>query len=183
MYICLQNRWWYRQKRVRCCPTVNQILRRCLHISPKFCASWRGKLGAHEVQHCSRTHERCGHFSKKCISAANHAFFNAKTAFSERRMHFFRDLVGPASWLHSRLVPPMPMLRRILFVTWRTFDSSFSSVSTATIARVGAFCSIFPNLQDIHSFYAAQNSEFLQNLWRKFAEFFRSERCKGMQIL
>ena len=33
-----------------------------------------------------------------------------------------------------------------------TLEGSFSAVSTATIARVGAFFSIFRDLQDVHSF-------------------------------
>ena len=31
---------------------------------------------------------------------------------------------------------------------WQTLDGPFSAVSTATIARIGAFCSFFKDLQD-----------------------------------
>ena len=34
----------------------------------------------------------------------------------------------------------------------QTLEGSFSAVSTATIARVGAFCQIFRDLQDFHPF-------------------------------
>ena len=42
------------------------------------------------------------------------------------------------------------MMWRILLVTWRTFDGPFSAVSRPRIARVGAFCSIFRDLQILH---------------------------------
>ena len=41
--------------------------------------------------------------------------------------------------------------------------SSFSSVSTATIARKDAFCSIFRDLQDLHSFAPLRYQFFSKN--------------------
>ena len=43
---------------------------------------------------------------------------------------------------------------------FKTLGGSFSSVWTATIARVGAFFSIFRDLQDSHSFAPLRNSKF-----------------------
>jgi hypothetical protein len=60
-------------------------------------------------------------------------------------------------------------LRQTLFVTWRTFDGPFSAVSTATIARVGAFFRIFRDLQDVHSFAPLQNQNF--GKFRNFSRF------------
>ena len=40
------------------------------------------------------------------------------------------------------------MLRRILYVIWRTSTVRFAAVSTPAIARVGALFSIFQDLQD-----------------------------------
>ena len=53
---------------------------------------------------------------------------------------------------------------------WGTLDDSFSSVWTATIARVDAFCSIFFNLQDVPSFAPLQ-TQILQVFCRFFAKF------------
>ena len=41
-----------------------------------------------------------------------------------------------------------------------TLEGSFSSVSTATIARVGAFFRIFQDLQDLHSFAPLRTQNF-----------------------
>ena len=60
------------------------------------------------------------------------------------------------------------MLWRILFVSWRTFDGPFSSVSRPQIARVGSFCSIFQNLHVVRAF-APQNPQ----IFCKFSSFFR----------
>ena len=43
---------------------------------------------------------------------------------------------------------------------FKTLGGSFSSVWTATIARVGAFFSIFRDLQDLHSFVPLQTQKF-----------------------
>ena len=45
-----------------------------------------------------------------------------------------------------------------------TLEGSFSSVSTPLMTRVGAFFSIFRDLQDLHSFAPLQIQEILQNL-------------------
>ena len=45
-----------------------------------------------------------------------------------------------------------PMMSLTQLSNCLTLGGSFSSVSTATIARKGAFCSIFWALQDLHSF-------------------------------
>ena len=37
---------------------------------------------------------------------------------------------------------------------WQISDGPFSAVSTATIARIGAFFSFFQDLQDLHTFAA-----------------------------
>ena len=42
----------------------------------------------------------------------------------------------------------------------QTLNSSFSSVSTSPIARVGAFCSIFQDLQVLHTFAPLQIQNF-----------------------
>ena len=49
--------------------------------------------------------------------------------------------------------------------TWR---GSFSAVSTATIARLGSFCSIFGELQDLQSFAPLRS----QNFRKKSPDFF-----------
>ena len=41
-----------------------------------------------------------------------------------------------------------------------TLEGSFSSVSTATIARVGAFFRVFQDLQDLHSFAPLRTQNF-----------------------
>ena len=52
----------------------------------------------------------------------------------------------------------------------QTLQCSFSSVSTPPIARVGAFFSIFHDLQDIHAFAPLQT----QNFTKKIANFFHN---------
>ena len=49
-----------------------------------------------------------------------------------------------------------------------TLEGSFSAVSTATIARVGAFCSIFRDLQDYHTFAPRET----ENRSKKSSNFF-----------
>ena len=63
------------------------------------------------------------------------------------RIRFVRGCVT-CCFVHKILV--CAMLWRILLVTWRTFDGPFSAVSRPRIARVGAFCSIFRDLQILH---------------------------------
>ena len=48
----------------------------------------------------------------------------------------------------------------------QTSDGSFSAVSTATIASKDAFCSIFRDLQDLHSFAPLQSQILL--IFRNF---------------
>ena len=43
-----------------------------------------------------------------------------------------------------------------LFITWRTFGSSFAAVWIATIASKVTFCSIFRDLPDLHAFAPLQ---------------------------
>ena len=45
---------------------------------------------------------------------------------------------------------------------------SFSAVSTATIARIGAFFRIFRDLQDLHSFAPLRPQNFRKKLVRNF---------------
>ena len=60
--------------------------------------------------------------------------------------------------------------------TSEIFNGSFSAVSTATIARVGAFFSIFRDLQDLHTFaprrfqnFSKKSSEILARMnWSSF---------------
>ena len=52
-----------------------------------------------------------------------------------------------------------------------TLGGSFSSVWTATIARVGAFFSIFRALQDLHSFAPLQIQKFCKKLPNFFLQF------------
>ena len=50
----------------------------------------------------------------------------------------------------------------------QTLDGSFSAVWTATIARKDAFCSIFRDLQDLHSFPPLRTQNFSKsfvNFW------------------
>ena len=60
-----------------------------------------------------------------------------------------------------------------------TLGGSFSSVWTATIARVGAFFSIFQALQDLHSFAPLQ----IQKFCKKSPNFFCAIFCRFSQIL
>ena len=79
-----------------------------------------------------------------------------------------------------------PMLRIILFITWWTFDGPFSAVWTATIARVGAFWSIFRDLQDMQAFAPLQIQKFSKILYSKTFENitgFFVNFAKFMQIL
>ena len=49
---------------------------------------------------------------------------------------------------------------------WRTgqiLRGSFSAVWTATVARVGAFCNIFRDLQDLYAFAALRSKKFSKN--------------------
>ena len=56
-----------------------------------------------------------------------------------------------------------PLLHRAQLSNYLTLEVSFSSVSTAAIARKEAFCSIFRALQDLHSF-APLESQVEKNL-------------------
>ena len=56
--------------------------------------------------------------------------------------------------------------------TRQTSDGSFSAVSTATIARKDAFCSIFQNLQDLHAF-APLGTHFLKKILQNFQKFIK----------
>ena len=60
----------------------------------------------------------------------------------------------------------------------QTLQCSFSSVSTPPIARVGAFFSIFHDLQDIHAFAPLQTQNF-----RKILSFFFEILQKILKIL
>ena len=55
------------------------------------------------------------------------------------------------------LVEPMMSLTQLS--NCLTLEGSFSSVSTATIARKDAFCSIFSDLQDLNSFAPLESVE------------------------
>ena len=50
----------------------------------------------------------------------------------------------------------------------QTLKGSFSSVSTATIARVGSFFSIFRDLQDLHSFAPLESQ--MEKTWKNHPE-------------
>ena len=78
----------------------------------------------------------------------------------KRRSSGCRWASSHRSWGPGGLRPWEPRLRETLFVTWRTFDGPFSAVSTATIARVGAFFRIFRDLQDLHSFAPLRYQNF-----------------------
>ena len=54
-----------------------------------------------------------------------------------------------------------------------TLGGSFSAVGTATIARVGAFFSIFRDLQDLQSFAPLRS----QNFRKKSSDFFAKMKC------
>ena len=55
-----------------------------------------------------------------------------------------------------------------------TLEGSFSAVSTATIARLGSFYSIFRDLQDLHTFAPLQTQKISKNSFENF-EFFPSK--------
>ena len=57
-----------------------------------------------------------------------------------------------------------------------TLEGSFSSVSTATIARVGAFFRIFQDLQDLHSFAPLQTQNFSKISFEKSTFFARTRK-------
>ena len=71
------------------------------------------------------------------------------------------------------MIPPTPTRNP------QTLDGPCSSVWTATIARVGAFFSIFRALQDLHSFAPLQ----IQKFCKKSPNFFCANFCKISQIL
>ena len=50
-----------------------------------------------------------------------------------------------------------------------TLEGSFSAASTATIARKDAFCSIFRDLQDLHSFAPLKSQNFSKKRVQHFA--------------
>ena len=60
----------------------------------------------------------------------------------------------------------------------QTLKSSFSAVSTPPIARVGAFFSIFRELQDFHAFAPLRT----QNFSRKFPYFFLFLQKKSQNL-
>ena len=81
----------------------------------------------------------------------------------------------------------VPMMGLTQLSNCLTLEGSFSSVSTATIARKGAFCSIFWALQDLHSFAPLRPekfSKFSSQILHFFAIFqdktsnFDNFRCK-----
>ena len=91
---------------------------------------------------------------------------------------------------------PSPMMSLTQLSNCLTLGGSFSSVSTATIARKGAFCSIFWALQDLHSFaplrpekfskFSSQILHFFRNFSRqniKFWQFSLQISLKLNQIL
>ena len=57
-----------------------------------------------------------------------------------------------------------------------TLEGSFSAVSTATIARVGAFFQIFRDLQDLHAFapLQTQNISYFHQKFEDFSSNFRN---------
>ena len=58
-----------------------------------------------------------------------------------------------------------------------TLEGSFSSVSTATIARVGAFFRVFQDLQDLHSFAPLSKKKLTKkNLSKKSTFFVRTRK-------
>ena len=66
-----------------------------------------------------------------------------------------------------------------------TLEGSFSSVSTATIARVGAFFRVFQDLQDLHSF-APLRTQFFKAKFQISSEkstFFSSELANLLFLL
>ena len=100
------------------------------------------------------------------------------------------------SCLLEKLVPPMKSLTQLSTSNCLTLEGSFLSVSTATIARKGAFCSIFLALQDLHSFaplrpekfskFSSQILHFFRNFSRqniKFWQFSLQISLKLNQIL
>ena len=80
--------------------------------------------------------------------------------------------------LQCTLVPASPMVVLAagsggLATTHHSFLSSFSAVSTATIARNGAFFQIFRDLQDFHVFapLRTQNFEKIHHFCENLANF------------
>ena len=73
------------------------------------------------------------------------------------------DLFAGAAPVRTILVPDAPaepMLALTQLSNYLTLEGSFSSVSTATIARKDACCSIFKDgLQDLHSFAPLESVE------------------------
>jgi len=65
----------------------------------------------------------------------------------------------PAS-LRAEAIELLPMMSLTQLSNCLTLEGSFSSVSTATIAREGAFCSIFKALQGMNSFAPLRPEKF-----------------------
>ena len=98
---------------------------------------------------------------------------------ARRRREAERAGLAPA--VAARL-PRVPMLSLTQLSNCLTFEGSFSSVSTALIARKGAFCSIFRVLQALHSFaplgpekfskFSSQSLQIVRNCSKKNTNFF-----------
>ena len=101
-------------------------------------------------------------------------------------------LLAPA---HKRPVRQLAVPRPDPATTHHSFLSSFSAVSTATIARNGAFFHIFRDLQDFHTFaplrtqnfeqihHFCQNLTNLNGIFRNFANFIEISRKSQRNLL
>ena len=72
----------------------------------------------------------------------------------------------------SESVVPEHHLGDMYTESGQTLQCSFSSVSTPPIARVGAFFSIFHDLQDIHAFAPLRTQNFSQKKVAIFSSYF-----------
>ena len=85
-----------------------------------------------------------------------------------------------------------PMMSLTQLSNCLTLRGSFSSGSTATIARKGAFCSIFWALQDLHSFaplrsqnfskFSSQISSFFRNFSKKNTKFWQFSSQTSLKL-
>ena len=95
------------------------------------------------------------------LETAERSVFNKK----DQRRYSSRDTAAfrPFAEKHGRQagcpIPLLPLRGQSVGLS-QTFGGSFSAVWTATIARVGAFFSIFRDLQDVHSFAPLQIQKF-----------------------
>ena len=108
-------------------------------------------------------------------SSVDH-FWNAK--LEQQTAEHLNEVAGQA-----RMVPPAILLslpERSRSAHQQTLEGSFSAVSTATIARNGAFFHIFRDLQDFHAFapLRTQNFKKIHHFCQNLANF-----PKSFQIL